>query len=135
MATIHRAHPEYAPLTRFMSRYALLPSLWLYHVAHSCIFVRYKVDILRLSGEEAVARIAETQYQDQEINAGQKILADFRKLELGRIALEYPPNLRRRSSDAPAEESTVSTSTAETKVSVAPTLPSLDIARGDYEGW
>lgn len=99
------------------------------------VVVRYKVDILRLSGEEAVARIAETQYQDQEINAGQKILADFRKLELGRIALEYPPNLRRRSSDVPAEDPAASTSATEAVMPTAPTLPSLDIARGDYEGW
>lgn len=55
----------------------------------------------------------------------------FRKLELGRIALEYPPNLRTNTDDVPEKPPAVEM-VDEDKVH---TVPSLDIGRGDYEGW
>ena len=54
-----------------------------------------------------------------------------RKLELGRIALEYPPNLRQNPVHSPERQVVVE----KPDLLNTATLPSLDIARGDYEGW
>lgn len=76
-------------------------------------------------GEEIVYELASKVYKGNSISAADKLLGDFRKNMYGASSLEAPPKIKRepkvtiKSDDVDLEEK----------------VESLDIGKGNYEGW
>jgi hypothetical protein len=92
---------------------------------------RYGVDITRTPGEEAIARISDKRFFGDILAGANKILGDFRKGELGKMALEFPPEDERKR----PEQVFFETSSVTLVEAHEDELPNLDVGKGDYEGW
>lgn len=91
------------------------------------ILERYKIAYETMSGEEIVYEVAERMYQGNTVSAADKLLGDFRKLMLGFGSLEAAPSVRRKLSVE--EQSPIEVP------SMKAAKISLDVGKGDYEGW
>eukprot|EP00288_Rhodomonas_lens_P016620 CAMPEP_0177697076 /NCGR_PEP_ID=MMETSP0484_2-20121128/4322_1 /TAXON_ID=354590 /ORGANISM="Rhodomonas lens, Strain RHODO" /LENGTH=489 /DNA_ID=CAMNT_0019208093 /DNA_START=165 /DNA_END=1630 /DNA_ORIENTATION=+ len=61
------------------------------YVDHSGFYKRYQLNIGTMSGEEYIFRLAQSKFMGLELQAAERILDDWRKGRLGKMALEPPP--------------------------------------------
>ena len=87
---------------------------------------RYNIPFRTYTGEEVVYEIADKFYKGNSISAADKLLGDFRKGHFGIASLEAPPLVSRQPKLSNLKkEKEIENNTNET----------LDIGKGNYEGW
>jgi hypothetical protein len=124
---------------------------------------RYEIPFPDLTGEEIVYTIAEKFYQGNSISASDKLLGDFRKGFMGFCSLEAPEMIGREKEEKDAKMLARKMKTAQTladkriEFGSGQQIPgqtvgeeltfdengdrkpkniiSLDVGKGDYEGW
>mmetsp|Transcript_19604 Transcript_19604/g.18941 ORF Transcript_19604/g.18941 Transcript_19604/m.18941 type:complete len:425 (+) Transcript_19604:89-1363(+) len=114
---------------------------------------RYEIQFDEMTGEEIVYEIAEKFYQGNSVSASDKLLGDFRKGFMGYCSLEAPAAINREKEEKDAKKLAMKIKAAELKAAErlefktgdqikadAIGLPkigasSLDVGKGDYEGW
>ena len=122
---------------------------------------RYEIPFADLSGEEIVYTIAEKFYQGNSISASDKLLGDFRKGFMGYCSLEAPEMIGKEKEEKEAKLIARKLKTAQTLadkrlefgigqqlgeeivrdengveiVRKPKNIVSLDVGKGDYEGW
>lgn len=117
------------------------------------IIDRYKMPFNKYTGEEIVYEVANKVYNGNSISAADKILGDFRKGLLGTVSLEVPPKFEKDESDISVNQKRqLEEDVDETEenaveggklggerrfLDVVVDLPkeSLDIGKGNYDGW
>lgn len=114
------------------------------YVDMSAIRDRYNIPFDEMNGEEIIYRIAQDTYQGNTISSADKVLGDFRKGFLGYGSLEAP--LMDRSHEVRYDRDKISLSSSVVKDgmgggknSLEKNTPkefeTLDIGRGNYDGW
>lgn len=117
------------------------------------IIDRYKMPFDKYTGEEIVYEVANKVYNGNSISAADKILGDFRKGLLGAVSLEVPPKYEKSEIDGPGggsirrhieededEEESEEQTGESGRISpsggaASDTKESLDIGKGNYDGW
>ena len=126
------------------------------------LMTRYEIPFADLTGEEIVYTIAEKFYQGNSISASDKLLGDFRKGFMGFCSLEAPAMIGKEKEEKDAKLLARKIKNAQTladkriefglgqQIGVEPiirdengeeisrkpkSIVSLDVGKGDYEGW
>ena len=97
------------------------------HVNMRRINERYKFSFDELTGEEIVYKLAADVYQGNQVSAADKILGDFRKGLMGECSLEAADLLKNK--PVKMEEA------VPTVVKKGPLYETLDVGKGNYDGW
>jgi hypothetical protein len=131
------------------------------YIEMKTIETRYGLDFRKMTGEEIVYEVAQNLYKGNMISAADKILGDFRRGFLGRCSLELPFLLNDTRNNKPQqaiirtindtddddnddvesddkegeEEVVVTSSLRDNKSFIEKKAPSLDVGRGNYDGW
>jgi ribosome biogenesis GTPase A len=121
--TLHRNHPSYVDMRRISDR--------------------YEIPYSDMTGEQIVYEVAEKFYQGNSISAADKLLGDFRKGLLGHVSLEAPVLREKKgkagssgSSGEGGNDSVYEAAASATNGSgKGGPVVSLDVGKGDYEGW
>lgn len=123
---------------------------------------RYEIPFADLSGEEIVYTIAEKFYQGNSISASDKLLGDFRKGFMGFCSLEAPAMIGKEKEEKDAKllarkiknaqiladkriefgigqqigvDEIIRDENGDEIIRKPKTIISLDVGKGDYEGW
>lgn len=129
LTKMHKDHPSYVDMARLSNR--------------------YKLPFSDMTGEEIIYEVAETYYKGNSISASDKILGDFRRGFMGLTSLEAPDmsslykgtslldNEKAEKAEREKQETPASPLyTGEPKaVTGKGDLFSLDVGRGEYDGW
>ena len=131
LTKMHKEHPAYVDMDRLCNR--------------------YKLPFSDMTGEEIIHEVAETYYKGNSISASDKILGDFRRGFMGLTSLEAPDmsslykgtslldNERQEKVEKAKKEKQDQQplKTGEEKSTGTGTgdLFSLDVGRGEYDGW
>lgn len=115
--SMHQQHPRYVDMKH--------------------ILARYKFPFDEMTGDEIVYELAERQYQGNIISAADKLLGDYRKNLLRHASLEAPVDMLREKQvrRQARRQRTQGQSNDEETDSKESTFESLDIGKGNYEGW